>query len=207
MSEEQLETGNKWLLEWMPFETKVIKEQRGDRMVVVLEGIIQRADTMNQNGRIYPRSVLEREVRNYQKLIRERRALGALDHTDNSIIELRTASHVVTEATMDSDGVVRGKIEVLSTSNGRELQALINDNITIGISSRGVGSTKNEDGIQMVQEDFQLICWDIVSEPSTPGAFMRLSESAVPNAYMKKIFNESDRIDRIANEILYGWSK
>ena len=206
---EQLENnGTKWLLEWMPFEaTKVLKEQRGEREVTVLEGIIQRADTMNQNGRIYPRAILEREVRNYQKLIRERRALGALDHTDNSIIELRTASHLVTEAEMDADGVVRGKIEVLSTSNGRELQALINDNITIGISSRGVGSTKNESGVQVVQDDFQLICWDIVSEPSTPGAFMRLSESVVPDAYLRQVFNKSDRIDRIANSILFDWEK
>jgi hypothetical protein len=195
------------LREWIPFDKKIIKEQREDgRVVIVMEGILQRADTLNQNGRIYPRAILERELRNYQKLITERRALGALDHTDNSIIELRTASHVVTEATMDSDGVVRGRIEVLSTSNGKELQALVNDKITIGISSRGVGSTKSENGYQVVQEDFQLICWDVVSEPSTPGAFIHLTEGRINRNELNKFFKQSDRLDRIANEIMF-WEK
>lgn len=196
----------KELREWMPFEKRVITEQRDGRQVVVMEGILQRADTLNQNGRIYPRSVLAKELRNYQKIIKERRALGALDHTDNSIIELKTSSHVITEASMDSDGVVRGRIEVLSTSNGKELQALINDNITIGISSRGVGSTKEEGGYQVVQEDYQLICWDIVSEPSTPGAYIHLAEGRINSAELKKFFNQSDRIDRIANSIL-DWGR
>ena len=111
------------LVEWMPFETKVIKEQRDDgRQITILEGILQRADTLNQNGRIYPRAILERELRNYQKLISERRALGALDHTDNSIIELKSASHVITEASMDEEGVVRGRIAILSNDcNGSGL--------------------------------------------------------------------------------------
>lgn len=191
------------LREWMPFEKRILKERREDgREVIVMEGVLQRADTLNQNGRIYPRSVLEKELRNYQKLIRERRALGALDHTDNSIIELKTASHVITEATMDSDGVIRGRMEVLSTSNGKELQALVNDNIMLGISSRGVGSTKEESGYQVVQDDFQLICWDIVSEPSTPGAYVHLAEGKINAAELKRFFNQSDRIDRIANSIL-----
>lgn len=190
------------LREWMPFEKKIVKEQRDGRQVIVMEGVLQRADSLNQNGRIYPRAILERELRNYQKLIVERRALGALDHTDNSIIELKTASHVITEASMDSDGVVRGRIEVLSTSNGKELQALVNDNITIGISSRGVGSTKSEGGYQVVQDDYQLICWDVVSEPSTPGAYIHLTEGKIDPRELRRFFNQSDRIDRIANDIL-----
>lgn len=200
-------TALKELREWMPFEKKVIKEQRDGRVLIVMEGVLQRADTLNQNGRIYPRAILERELRNYQKLITERRALGALDHTDNSIIELKTASHLVTEATMDAEGVVRGKIEVLSTSNGRELNALVSDNVTIGISSRGVGSTKSEGGYQVVQDDFQLICWDIVSEPSTPGAYMHLSEGKIDPRELRRFFNQTDRIDRIANDILFWGNK
>ena len=195
------------LFEWSAIEDKkIITEQRNGEEIVYLEGILQRADRLNQNGRIYPMSLLQREVRNYQKLIRERRALGALDHPDSSVLELKTASHLIVEANIDNNGIVRGKLEVLNgTTNGKELKGLIKQNIMFGISSRGIGSTKpDSNGYQIVQEDFQLICWDIVSEPSTPGAFLSLSEGA--DLYLKKFFNKSDRIDRIANDIL-EWRK
>jgi len=187
-------------------DKKVIVEQVNGEEVMFLEGILQRADTLNQNGRIYPRDILEKELRNYQKLIRERRALGALDHTDNSIIELKTASHVIVEAEMDNKGIIRGRLEILNhTTNGKELKGLIKQNITVGISSRGVGSTQSDsNGYQVVQEDFQLVCWDVVSEPSTPGAFVYLTEGI--DEYLNKVFTKSDRIDRIANDIL-SWGK
>lgn len=191
------------LTEWTPLSLTpdLIKESRvqnGGK--IMLRGVIQRADTLNQNGRIYPRAILEREIINYQKFIRENRALGECDHPDTSVVELKNASHIVREARMDGDTVF-GSVELLDTPSGKILQSLIESGVTLGISSRGVGSTRQQDGNTVVQEDFQLICFDIVSEPSTPGAFM-LKESRVVNpADLRATFNRSDRINRIFNEI------
>ena len=161
------------LTEWCPMNTtkEAIKESRemhGGK--VMLKGIIQRANTLNQNGRIYPNSILEREIMNYQKLIQENRALGECDHPDTSVVELKNVSHIVREAKMQGDDVY-GVIEILDTPSGKIIQSLIESGITLGISSRGVGSTQRRGDTQVVQEDFQLICFDMVSEPSTPGAY------------------------------------
>lgn len=201
MSQEQ-----KVLTEWNEFKPEIIKEEvEGGVPKIIMKGILQRADTLNQNGRMYPRDILEKELRNYQKLIRDRRALGALDHTDSSIVELKTVSHLVTEAWMDGS-VVYGKVEILPTTNGEELRKLVEANVTVGISSRGIGSTRTDsNGYQVVQDDFQLICWDFVSEPSTPGAFMMKEGRVLTNKdrqALNEFFNQSDRIDRIVNDIL-----
>jgi len=177
---------------------KESKQMHGGK--IMLSGIIQRANTLNQNGRVYPRPILEREIMNYQKLIRENRALGECDHPDSSVIELKNASHIVREAYMQGDDVY-GKIEILNTPSGKIIQSLIESGVTLGISSRGVGSTVSKDGHQYVQDDFQLICFDMVSEPSTPGAFM-LKEHRVNRRELDKFFNQSDKIDRMFNEIL-----
>ena len=196
------------LTEWNEFKGEIIKEggsYENGRPKLIMKGILQRADTINQNGRIYPHKILEKELRNYQKLIRDRRSLGALDHTDSSIIELKTVSHLVTEAWMDGN-VVYGKVEILPTDHGDTLRNLVEAGVTVGISSRGVGSTKSDtSGNQIVQEDFQLICWDFVSEPSTPGAFMMKEGRELTNKDMRDLrdfFNKGDRIDRIVNDIL-----
>lgn len=196
------------LTEWTEFKGEILKEEgsyENGKPKLVMKGILQRSDTINQNGRIYPRKILEKELRNYQKLIRDRRALGALDHTDSSIIELKTVSHLVTEAWMDGD-VIYGKVEILPTDYGETLRSLVEAGVTVGISSRGVGSTRPDSrGNQVVQEDFQLICWDFVSEPSTPGAFMMKEARDLTNKDMrdlKEFFNKSDRIDRVVNDIL-----
>ena len=191
------------LREWTPLSCtpQMIKESKqmyGGK--IMLSGIIQRANTLNQNGRVYPRPILEREIMNYQKLIRENRALGECDHPDSSVIELKNASHIVREAYMKGDDVY-GKIEILNTPSGKIIQSLIESGVTLGISSRGVGSTVSKDGHQYVQDDFQLICFDMVSEPSTPGAFM-LKEHRVNRRELDKFFNQSDKIDRMFNEIL-----
>jgi len=191
------------LREWTPLSCtpQMIKESKqmyGGK--IMLSGIIQRANTLNQNGRVYPRPILEREIMNYQKLIRENRALGECDHPDSSVIELKNASHIVREAYMQGDDVY-GKIEILNTPSGKIIQSLIESGVTLGISSRGVGSTVSKDGHQYVQDDFQLICFDMVSEPSTPGAFM-LKEHRVNRRELDKFFNQSDKIDRMFNEIL-----
>lgn len=163
------------LQEWraLDYTPEMIEEsKRENNGRVLLRGILQKADTLNQNGRIYPRAVLEREVQNYQKFIKERRAIGELDHPSTSVVELKNGSHIITEAWMEGD-VVYGVIEVLDRlPMGKILQGYIDHGIKVGISSRGVGSTTNEGGHSKVNDDFQLICWDMVAEPSTPGAFM-----------------------------------
>ena len=194
----------KLLTEWTPltYNSKVVKESadtNGGK--IILKGVLQRCDTLNQNGRVYPRSVLEREVMNYQKFIQERRALGECDHPDSSVVELKNASHLVTSAHMEGDSVV-GIIEILTTPSGNILRSLIESNVTLGISSRGVGSTRREGERQIVQEDFQLICFDMVSEPSTPGAFMLREGKHISLEDLDKHFTATDKVDRIFNEIL-----
>lgn len=168
---------------------------------VMMKGILQKADTLNQNGRIYPMHVLEREVRNYQKFIIENRALGELDHPDSSVVNLKNVSHIIREAHLES-GTVVGTVEILNTPSGEILQSLVESGVKLGISSRGVGSTKKQGDYYVVQDDFQLICWDYVSEPSTPGAFMIPEGRKLQEGELKRIFNKTDRLDRVLNDIL-----
>jgi hypothetical protein len=198
----------KLLTNWTPFEytsdtIKESKESNGGK--IMMKGILQKADTLNQNGRIYPQIILEREVRNYQKFIAENRALGECDHPDSSVIELKNVSHIIREAYMDGD-VCFGVVELLNTPAGQILQSLVESGVTLGISSRGVGSTKADGNYDIVQDDFQLICWDFVSEPSTPGAFVMREGKKIKRSDLNKVFNRTDRIDRIFNEIL-DWEK
>lgn len=191
------------ITEWVNFEydPKIIKEQKEQGQSLVMKGILQKAETLNQNGRVYPRNILEREIRNYQKFIQENRALGELDHPDSSVVELKNASHNIKEAYMEGN-VVYGTVEILNTPSGKILQSLVESGVTLGISSRGVGSTRTEGNMQIVQDDFQLICWDFVSEPSTPGAFMMKEGREVSPQFINEVFNKTDRIDRIFNDIL-----
>jgi len=191
------------ITEWVNFEydPKVIKEQRQPGQPLIMKGILQKAETLNQNGRVYPRAILEREIRNYQKFIKENRALGELDHPDSSVVELKNASHNIKEAYMEGN-IVYGVVEILNTPSGKILQSLVESGVTLGISSRGVGSTRSEGNMQIVQDDFQLICWDFVSEPSTPGAFMMKEGKEVSPQFINNVFNKTDRIDRIFNDIL-----
>ena len=193
----------KLLTEWCPISInkEMLKESKEKYGKVLLRGIIQRANTLNQNGRVYPRTILEREIMNYQKLIQENRALGECDHPDSSVVELKNVSHVVKEARMQGDDVY-GVIELLDTPSGKIIQNLVESGVTLGISSRGVGSTRAQGDTQVVQEDFQLICFDMVSEPSTPGAFMMSEGKKITNRELNKTFNKSDRINRMFNDIL-----
>jgi hypothetical protein len=187
------------VFDYTPDMIKESREKNGGK--VVMRGILQKADTLNQNGRIYPMAVLEREIRNYQKFIAENRALGELDHPDSSVVNLKNVSHVIKEAYLEK-GVVYGTVELLDTPSGKILQSLVESGVKLGISSRGVGSVKKQGDYHIVQDDFQLICWDYVSEPSTPGAFMLPEGRTVNSNELRKIFNKSDRIDRIINDIL-----
>ena len=191
------------ITEWVNFEydPKIIKEQREQGQPLIMKGILQKAETLNQNGRVYPRAILEREIKNYQKFIKENRALGELDHPDSSVVELKNASHNIKEAYMEGN-IVYGVVEILNTPSGKILQSLVESGVTLGISSRGVGSTRSEGNMQIVQDDFQLICWDFVSEPSTPGAFMMKEGKEVSPQFINNVFNKTDRIDRIFNDIM-----
>ena len=164
---------------------------------MMLSGIMQMAETRNGNGRIYPQNVLMTEIKNYQKLVKEKRALGELDHPEDSVINLKNASHLVTACWMEGKNVM-GKIQVLNTPSGKILQELVNGGVSIGISSRGMGSVTEQNGSSMVEDDFQLICFDMVSEPSTPGAFMM----AEAKDYQNAVFTKADRINRLLNEVL-----
>ena len=198
----------KLLTEWSPWQySKEMIEESKDRNdgKIVMKGVLQKADTLNQNGRIYPRIILDREVRNYQKFIAENRALGECDHPDSSVVELKNASHIVREAYMDGD-VCYGIVELLNTPSGKILQSLVESGVTLGISSRGVGSTKRKNDVDVVQDDFQLICWDFVSEPSTPGAFMMKEGVEVRRNDLNKVFNKSDRIHRAFNDVI-SWGE
>ena len=167
---------------------------------MILSGIMQKCDALNGNGRVYPRKVLEKEVKNYKKLVRERRALGELDHPDESVINLRNASHLVTDLWWDDDKVM-GKVQVLETPSGKVLKSLVEAGVKLGISSRGLGSTEEKGDKTYVKNDFQLICFDFVSEPSTPGAYMMTEGN---KKKLNSIFTKADKIDRALNEILEG---
>lgn len=184
------------------YTPEMIKESIEKTGKILMKGILQKADTLNQNGRIYPHAVLDREVRNYQKFIIENRAMGELDHPDSSVVNLKNASHVIREAYIEN-GTVFGTVEILDkTPSGAILKGLIEHGVKLGISSRGVGSTRKQGDYYIVQDDFQLICWDFVSEPSTPGAFMLPEGRQIDENELRKVFSKSDRIDRILNELL-----
>jgi hypothetical protein len=186
-------------VEYNPTLLKEDREKNGGKLF--LSGIIQKANTKNQNKRIYPRRILQREVENYGRAVRENRAVGELDHPESSTVSLDRVSHVIREMSWEGDNVM-GRVEVLNTPKGQILQSLLDSGITIGISSRGVGSTeKTNEGLDMVQEDYQLICFDIVSEPSTPGAYLGLSEGR-QTVFEGVRYSKADRIYRAINDIL-----
>jgi hypothetical protein len=162
------------LIEYALFTPKstVLTEGKGDRNLVV-QGVIQRADAKNQNGRIYPKNILEREVERYiDGPVSENRALGELDHPESMVINLKNVSHNIKKLWWNGDDLM-GKVEVLPTPSGNILKELFLNKITVGISSRGMGSVQPlGEGTVEVQDDFELLCFDFVSTPSTQGAFM-----------------------------------
>ena len=185
-------------------ETQIFKPQglmltegklsnRGNPMV---EGILATAEVKNGNGRYYPKELWEREIDKYMESVKQNRALGELDHPESSIINLKNVSHNITEMWWDGDKVL-GKIEILPTPSGNILKALIENNITVGVSSRGMGSLEDRGGVLEVQDDFELLCWDFVSTPSNPGSYMEI----VTEGKMAQI-NKYQGVNSIVNEIL-----
>lgn len=175
--------------------TEEEKRDMRENGAVYLSGVMQRCDEKNGNGRVYPGQILRREVKNYMNVVKENRACGELDHPEDSVVNLKNASHMVTDLWWDGNDLY-GKIKVLSTPAGKILQALINDKVKLGISSRGLGSVSQAPEGTMVDDDFQLICFDIVSEPSTQGAFMMMNEAKD----LKN--NKKSNINKLFNVIL-----
>ena len=166
---------------------------RGNPMV---EGILATAEVKNGNGRYYPKELWEREIDKYMESVKQNRALGELDHPESSVINLKNVSHNITEMWWDGDEVL-GKIEILPTPSGNILKALIENNITVGVSSRGMGSLEDRNGVLEVQDDFELLCWDFVSTPSNPGSYMEI----VTEGKLAQI-NKYQGVNSIINEIL-----
>ena len=197
----------KLLVDVRPFE---ISRQKIDESIkendgrLIVKGVLQRAESKNQNGRVYPREVLLKEVSKYlEEQVSERRALGELDHPESSVVNLNNASHNVIEMHWDGDDLL-GTVEVLSTPSGNILKELFKSGIKLGISSRGLGSVEpvneksGEDGTVEVQPDFELIAFDFVSNPSTHGAFMRPVNEGVEKQ------KPETRIESIINSIMRG---
>ena len=203
------------IVDYMPFE--ITPEQINESISknngrLVVKGILQRAEAKNQNGRVYPRETLMREAKKYSEVnIKERRALGELDHPDSSVVNLNNASHNVLEMHWKGDDLL-GTVEVLSTPSGNILKELFKSGIKLGISSRGLGSVKEiheeggEDAVE-VQPDFELIAFDFVSNPSTHGAFMspgKVNESVDGVGTRNGTCCHDCKVEDIINDIFQG---
>ena len=162
----------------------------------MVEGILATAEVKNGNGRYYSRELWEREMNKYNKLIKENRAMGELDHPESQIVNLKNVSHNIKDVWWDGDNVM-GKIEILPTPSGNILKALIESGITCGVSSRGMGSLEQRGELMEVQDDFELLCWDFVSTPSNPGSYMKTIKEG------KEIeINPFEKVNSILTEIL-----
>ena len=162
----------------------------------LVEGILATAEVKNGNGRYYSKDLWEREIDKYKVLVSENRATGELDHPESSIINLQNVSHIIRDMWWDEDNVI-GKIEVLPTNAGNILKALIENNVQVGVSSRGMGSLQERDGVLEVQDDFELLCWDFVSTPSNPGSYMHMIKEG------KEVqVNKYEKVNKIISEIL-----
>lgn len=180
--------------------TEAEKQDIKENKAWYLTGILQKGNTKNGNGRKYPSHVLEREMKNYDMLIKQKRAFGELDHPDTSVVDLKNASHMVTRYWMDGDTVM-GAIKILDTPCGEIVKGIVKSGGQVGISSRGLGSVVNEsNGTSIVQEDFTLICFDIVADPSTPGAFM--NPQKIRESKELKVHDKDYRVNSILNSIL-----
>ena len=174
--------------------TENVSKESGNLLV---EGILATAEVKNGNGRYYSKDLWDREMDKYNELIEQRRSMGELDHPESTVINLKNVSHLISEYWWDGDNVM-GKIEILPTPSGNILKELIKSGITVGVSSRGMGSLEeNREGVLEVQDDFELLCWDFVSTPSNPGSYMHtLNEGKNIVTY------DYSNVNKVVHEIL-----
>ena len=181
-----------------PFKP-ILRESKERPGVFEVEGVMQRAGAKNQNGRIYEKELLEREVEKYMdEFVNNGNAFGELDHPESAVVSLKNASHVVKNLHWDGDDLI-GKVELLNTPAGNIVKEIIKAGHTIGISSRGTGSVQQtNEGYLEVQSDFELVCWDFVSNPSTHGAFMNPVALNEGKAEIDKL----TKVNNLINDIL-----
>ena len=179
-----------------PFKP-ILRESKERPGVFEVEGVMQRAGAKNQNGRIYEKSILLREVKKYmEEFVKNGNAFGELDHPESQVINLQNVSHVITEWNWDGDHVM-GKIEILPTPSGKILLELIKNGVTVGVSSRGMGSLEQRGNVMEVQDDFELLCWDFVSTPSNPGSFMGVLQEG-----KQHVEYDYNKVNSVIHEIL-----
>ena len=186
------------LVDVTPFKS-VLKESKTKPGTFEVEGVMQRATSENQNGRVYSKAILEREAKKYvDEFVKRGNAFGELDHPESPVVSLKNASHIVKELYWKGNDLM-GKVELLNTPAGNIVKEIIRAGHTIGISSRGTGSVnQTNEGTLEVQPDFELVCWDFVSNPSTHGAFM----NPVALQEGKTKVSKYSSIDAIINDIL-----
>lgn len=199
---------NTLLIDVLPFEFKIKKASLTEGLSdgkLLVTGTLQRARAKNQNGRIYPKEILEREATKYMdNFVKQRRAMGELDHPESSVVNLKNVSHNIVDMGWDGDDLV-GTVEILPTPSGNILKDLLKAGILLGISSRGLGSVKKDmrEAADVVQDDFDLIAFDFVSNPSTQGAFMYPAGKITENVnHSSTIINPYQNIDRIIRDII-----
>ena len=174
--------------------TENVNKESGNLLV---EGILATAEVQNGNGRYYSKGLWDREMDKYNELIEQRRSMGELDHPESTVINLKNVSHLISEYWWDGDNVM-GKIEILPTPSGKILTELMKSGVTVGVSSRGMGSLEeNRQGVLEVQDDFELLCWDFVSTPSNPGSYMHTI-----NEGKNIITYDYSNVNKIVHEIL-----
>ena len=186
------------LVDVTPFKP-VLRESKERPGVFEVEGVMQRAGAKNQNGRVYEKKLLQRETKKYMdEFVKNGNAFGELDHPESPVVSLKNASHVVKDLYWNGDDLM-GKVELLNTPAGNIVKEIIKAGHTIGISSRGTGSVQQtNEGTLEVQPDFELVCWDFVSNPSTHGAFMNPVKLNEGRAKLPKYHN----LNVIINDIL-----
>lgn len=173
--------------------TENVNKQTGNPIVT---GILATAEVKNGNGRYYAKDLWEREMDKYSELIEQRRSMGELDHPESQVVNLKNVSHLITEWWWDGNNVM-GKVELLPTPSGNILKELIKSGVTVGVSSRGMGSLEQNGSVMEVQDDFELLCWDFVSTPSNPGSFMSVLKEG------KETFTYNyNNVNNIIREIL-----
>ena len=201
------------LVDYLPFEIKpdqIVESMKENQGRLVVRGVLQRAESKNQNGRVYPREVLMREAKKYAKeFIGQNRAMGELDHPESSVVNLTNVSHNIKEMHWEGDNLL-GTVEVLGTPSGNILTELFKSGIKLGISSRGMGSVETvseagDEPSQEVQPDFELIAFDFVSNPSTHGAFMYpMKESVNKEVPVGRTCGEYCKVESLINDIMRG---
>ena len=198
------------IVDYLPFEVRpeqITESMHTNGGKLIVRGVLQRAEAKNQNGRIYPREILVREAKKYTKeFIKQRRAMGELDHPESSVVNLSNVSHNIKEMNWEGNNLL-GTVEVLSTPSGNILKELFKSGIKLGISSRGMGSveTIKEDDVQQVGNDFELIAFDFVSNPSTHGAFMYpVNESVDKTAVVGRTCGDYCKVESVINDIMRG---